>query len=243
MFHCSSFAAFGSATRDGKLYHGRVLDYMTAVGLQQVATVFVVKQLGKNPFVSVGYAGFTGVVSGMNDRQISLGQMGGRGEGDWDGVPMATLMRRAMEECSTLDDVKKLWTDSPRTCEHYFVWADGKIPGAVGVGATAKEIWFVNPGEAHPRLGPGIADTVAISASPRLEALRSRLIEGHGKFDEATLIRVMDRPVAMKTNLHDVLFVPQDLVLHVAQAQGNTIACERPYVRLDLRELMSRMPE
>ncbi|MFY8057351.1 MAG: peptidase C45 acyl-coenzyme A:6-aminopenicillanic acid acyl-transferase, partial [Planctomycetaceae bacterium] len=42
LFHCSGFAVFGSATRDGKLYHGRVLDYMTTIGLQDAATTFLV---------------------------------------------------------------------------------------------------------------------------------------------------------------------------------------------------------
>ena len=51
---------------------------------------FVIAPEGRIPFVTIGYAGFTGSVSGMNARGISLGEMGGRGEGQWDGVPMAT---------------------------------------------------------------------------------------------------------------------------------------------------------
>ena len=39
---------------------------------------------------------------------------------------MATLMRRALEECATLDEVMELWKNSPRTCEYYYVFADGK---------------------------------------------------------------------------------------------------------------------
>lgn len=108
LFHCSGFALYGKATIDGKLYHGRVLDYMTTIGLQDAATTFIVAPEGQNAFANVGYAGFIGSVSGMNARGISLGEMGGRGEGQWDGVPMATLMRRALEECSTLDEVMAL---------------------------------------------------------------------------------------------------------------------------------------
>ena len=39
--NCSGFALFGSATKGGKLYHGRVLDYMTTIGLQDAATTFI----------------------------------------------------------------------------------------------------------------------------------------------------------------------------------------------------------
>ena len=41
LFHCSGFAVFGKATKDGKLYHGRVLDYMTTIGLQDAATTLL----------------------------------------------------------------------------------------------------------------------------------------------------------------------------------------------------------
>ncbi len=66
LFHCSGFAMFGKATKDGKLYHGRVLDYMTTIGLQDSAATFVIAVNGKIPFATVGYGGFIGSVSGMN---------------------------------------------------------------------------------------------------------------------------------------------------------------------------------
>ena len=238
LFHCSGFAVFGSATVDGKLYHGRVLDYMTTIGLQDSATTFIVSADGMIPFANVGYAGFIGSVSGMNTKQISLGEMGGRGEGAWDGVPMATLMRRALEECSTLDDVKKLWATSPRTCEYYYVFADGKDRSAVGVKATPESIQFVNPGESHSLLGEGIRDAVVLSAGSRLDELRRRMNDQHGKIDVSVGQSLMCRPVAMSSNLHNVLFVPEDGVLYVANADHKKPAADRPYVKLNLNELV-----
>ncbi len=241
LFHCSGFAVFGTATVDGKLYHGRVLDYMTAIGLQDAATTFIVSVDGSIPFANVGYAGFIGSVSGMNSQGISLGEMGGRGEGQWDGAPMATLMRRALEECSTLEQVQQLWTNSPRTCEYYYVFADGKTNKAVGVAATPQSIEFVLPGQSHPLLGAGITDAVVLSAGSRLETLRERVTQRHGKIDAEVGQWLMSRPVAMQSNLHNVLFVPQDGVLYVANASHQKPAAEMPYVRLDLRELLSSM--
>lgn len=238
LFHCSGFAVFGKATKDGKLYHGRVLDYMTTIGLQDTATTFIVAVDGKIPFANVGYAGFIGSVSGMNDRAISLGEMGGRGEGKWDGVPMATLMRRALEECSTLDEVMKLWTSSPRTCEYYYVFSDGKTNSAVGVAATPESIEFVQPGEAHPLLGDGIPDTVVLSAGDRLTRLKQRVNERYGQIDAEGAQFLMCRPVAMESNLHNVLFVPADGILYVANASHTQPAAERPYVRIDLKEML-----
>lgn len=241
LFHCSGFAVFGNATKDGKLYHGRVLDYMTTIGLQDSATTFVVAVDGKIPFVNVGYGGFIGSVSGMNAKAISLGEMGGRGEGKWDGAPMATLMRRALEECSTLDQVMALWKNSPRTCEYYYVFADGKTNRAVGVAATPDSIEFVLPGQAHPLLGEGIPDAVVLSAGDRLQKLRGRVQERYGKLDAEGGQWLMCRPVAMESNLHNVLFVPADGVLYVANADHQSPAAERPYVKLDLHQLLGEM--
>lgn len=242
LFHCSGFAIFGKATEGGKLYHGRVLDYMTAIGLQDAATTFIVAPDGMIPFVNVGYAGFIGSVSGMNAEKISLGEMGGKGEGQWDGVPMATLMRRGLEECSSLEQVKNLWQTSPRTCEYYYVFADGEERSAVGVAATPSSLQFVGPGESHPLLGDGIEDAVVLSAGSRLEELRKRVKQGYGKFDALSSQSLMARPVAMTSNLHNVLFVPEDGVLYVANADHKRPAAERPYVKLDLLEILKQMP-
>jgi hypothetical protein len=243
MFHCSGFAVMGSATADGKLYHGRVLDYMTTIGLQDAATTFIVKPQGKIAFANVGYGGFIGSVSGMNTKAISLGEMGGRGEGKWDGVPMATLMRRALEECSTLDEVVDLWKNNPRTCEYYYVFADGKSNRAVGVAAYPESVEFIGAGESHPRLGEGIKDAVVLSAGSRLEELRNRVTNLHGKIDATAAQSLMCRPVAMDSNLHNVLFVPADGVLYVANASHTQPAADRPYVRLDLKALISSMDQ
>jgi dienelactone hydrolase len=243
LFHCSGFALFGDATKDGKLYHGRVLDYMTTIGLQDAATTFIVAPDGMIPFANVGYAGFIGSVSGMNAKKISLGEMGGRGEGQWDGVPMATLMRRALEECSTLIEVKDLWTNNPRTCEYYYVFADGNDRSAVGVAATPEKVQFVTPGEAHELLGDGIKDAVVLSAGSRLEELRKRVKAGYGTFDVQSAQALMCRPVAMDSNLHNVLFIPEDGVLYFANADHKLPAADRSYVRLDLNELLKQMPQ
>ncbi|MFM9068143.1 MAG: C45 family autoproteolytic acyltransferase/hydrolase, partial [Planctomycetota bacterium] len=242
MFHCSGFAVFGKATKDGKMYHGRVLDYMTTIGLQDAATTMVIAVDGKIPFVTVGYGGFIGSVSGMNIQAISLGEMGGRGEGKWDGVPMATLMRRALEECTTLDQVMDLWKKSPRTCEYYYVFADGKTKRAVGVAAVPEQIEFLQPGQSDPRLGDGIPDTVVLSAGDRLQKLRERVQKKYGEIDVEAAQWLMSRPVAMTSNLHNVLFVPEDRVLYVANADHRHPAAERPYVKFDLRKLIQEMP-
>jgi len=239
LFHCSGFAVSGKATASGALYHGRVLDYMTDLGLQNRSVVFVIAPDDRIPFVNVGYAGFHGSVSGMNAEGISLGEMGGGGEGDWDGVPMSILMRMALENASTLEEAKAVFRDNPRTCEYFYVFADGKDRSSVGVAAWPDRIEFVEPGEPHPLLPTPQEDCVILSAGDRYELLCDRIKQKHGRIDESAALRLMDDPVAMgDDNLHNVLFVPETLRFYVADASRDEPACDQPYRRYELSELL-----
>ena len=63
------------------MYHGRILDYLRGVGLEQNAVVMVHQPDQGNAWVNVSYAGFVGSVTAMNEKHIAIGEMGGRGEG------------------------------------------------------------------------------------------------------------------------------------------------------------------
>jgi len=90
--------------------------------------------------------------------------MGGRGEGNWDGKPMAQLVREVMENADTLEQAVEIMRKSPRTCEYYYVISDGKGRKAVGVKATSKVFETVEMGAAHPELKHPVKDTVLLSA-------------------------------------------------------------------------------
>jgi len=119
LFHCSGFALLKQATAENKLYHGRILDYATDWHLQEHAVLMIVEPAGKIPFVNVAYAGFIGSVTGMNLKQISIGEMGGQGVGRWDGVPMSFLMRTVLDSTDELHEAISVFSDNRRTCEYY----------------------------------------------------------------------------------------------------------------------------
>lgn len=241
LFHCSGFAVFNSSTSNGKLFHGRVLDYMTEIGLQFNAVVFIIQPKGYNSFVNVGYAGFIGSVTGMNDKQVSFGEMGGRGEGEWDGMPMAFLMRDGLESTKSLSEAVKLFEDTPRTCEYYYVIADGKIPDAKGLATSPKRFEIINPNTYHKQLEEPVQDAVIMSAGNRYKDLVARIKENFGKIDSESAIHLMDRPVAMKSNLHNVLFAPQTMEFWVSNAGVNTPAANEPYEYYSFKELLNQL--
>ncbi len=244
LFHCSGFAISGSATKDGTLYHGRILDYGCDWRLQEHAVLTVAHPRGKIPFVNVTYAGFVGSVTGMNAERISIGEMGGRGMGHWDGVPMAFLVRMVLEEADTLARGIAVFHDNPRTCEYYFVLAEGQTGRAVGMEASWNTFGVVGMGESHPRLPHALKDAVVLSAGDRYTELVKRVEKGHGTFDAKAARHLMDRPVAMKSNLHSVLFETTTSRFWVANAsKDGKPASDQPYHAFQLSELLNHQAD
>lgn len=243
MFHCSGFALSGSATKDGTLYHGRILDYGCDWRLQEHAVLTVAEPEGRIPFANVTYAGFIGSVTGMNAQQVSIGEMGGGGRGHWAGVPMAILVRMVLEDAKSLDDAVSIFRDNPRTCEYFYVIADGKSGQGVGMEASWNAFNIVKMGESHPRLPHAVKDAVLLSAGDRYAELARRVQVGHGSFDAQSARALMDRPVAMKSNLHSVLFETKSTRLWVANASKDGLpAATQPYHEFQLSELLTHAP-
>jgi len=154
MFHCIGMTVQEGATFDGELYHVRVLDYGAVKNLQESAILMVVKPEEKHSFVSVSYAGFIGSVTGMNEKKIAMGEIGGDGYGHWKGVPMSFLIREVLENAATLDEAKAILESTPRTCEYYYVISDGNEEKAIGVYATASQLRFIEPGTSYALIAP-----------------------------------------------------------------------------------------
>ena len=49
---------------------------------------------------------------------------------------------------------------------------------------------------------------------------------------------IIKRPVAMNSNLHDAIFSPETLEFYIADAGNTSRACDEPYARFNLRELL-----
>ncbi|NLS95301.1 MAG: peptidase C45 [Planctomycetaceae bacterium] len=235
-FHCSGVAVRGKASVDGRVVHARVLDYMRDIGLQETAVVGVFLPKDHHAWMTLGYAGFIGTVTAMNEKGLAVGEMGGRGEGKWDGMPMSFLLREIMERAATVDEALEILETTPRTCEYYYVLSD-RSKNLAGVKATPEKLLVLRPGEQHPELPPVPEDVVYFSAGDRAKALSERLHEAYGKIDVARMIEVIKRPVAMSSNLHDAIFLPESLDMWVADAGRDTVACDEPYVHVNLAEL------
>jgi hypothetical protein len=128
---CSNFACWGRWTPDGRLLHGRNLDWRITEDIQDSAVVLVWRPKQRVPYMMVTWAGGVGGVSGMNAQGITIGEMTSpSSSATYDGMPLCILMRRVLEKSSDLATAVRVIEESPRTLGWNFVIGDGKVPDA-----------------------------------------------------------------------------------------------------------------
>ena len=151
-YACSNFAAWGRATGEGRLIHVRNLDWDIQAGIQRFATVFVVRPTGKLAFVNVGWAGFIGVLTGVNEQQVSIGQVGAATvDVTFRGEPMAFVMRRVLETTDDVDEAASVIRTAHRTIGANYVVADAKARRAIAVETTHSHLRVFEANDAAER--------------------------------------------------------------------------------------------
>ena len=116
-----------------------------------------------------------------------------------------------------------------------------KSRALAAVHCDPRQMTVLGPGQQDPRLPRVPDDTVLISGTGRAQTLSERLLKHFGRIDAATLIEIIKRPVAMQSNLHDAILSPETLDFWIADAGRSTPACDEPYARFNLRELMTTL--
>ena len=120
-FECSALMVEAPRSATGGVLFGRNLDYPSMGYIHEHTLVTVYRPAGKHAFVSVGFLGLVGVLSGMNDAGLCIAVLevydakDGEPRFDARGVPYALCHRRLLEECTTIAEAKKLLESMHRT--------------------------------------------------------------------------------------------------------------------------------
>lgn len=123
---CAAFAIWGERTAGGKMYSLRNLDWVSQAGIHEGRLVTVYEPDGQRPFVTMGYAGIVGALAGMNDRGITIGEIGAfSASEELDGTPWTLMTRRVLEEAGSLDEAVEVVRETRHTIGMNFVIADG----------------------------------------------------------------------------------------------------------------------
>ena len=120
-FGCSSLIVAPGRSQTGGPLFGRNLDFFTGGKLQQYSLVTVFRPVGKHAFVSVGFPGMIGCLTGMNDAGLTVAvhevffSRDGSSIFNPSGTPYTFAFRRILEECTTVEEAKEFLRRTERT--------------------------------------------------------------------------------------------------------------------------------
>lgn len=242
-FFCSVVVASGEATAGGRLLVARNLDFPSLGILHKATAVFVYHhtEKGRHSFVSVGWPGTVGVVSGMNDAGLCLAtlvSMSRRGVAP--GMPFAMMYREILERCSTPQEALELVKRTPRTSANNLALA---APGAealvveftpdkVAVRRAARGLLLATNHFRSQELASDPMDRCARFARLERDTAASR-----GKLDVAALKPMLDAVNQGDMTVQSMVFEPAGRMLHLAI--GRLPASSGAYMTLNCAKLFA----
>jgi hypothetical protein len=235
---CSSFVAMPERSATGELLFGRNFDFPPLGVLDEYHCILVVKPEGKRPYVSIGYPGMIGVISGMNDAGLVAATLDvyessdGSPYFDATGVPLAFTYRRVLEECATVDEAKKLLESVGRTTYMNLAVADREravvfelTPERVGMREAEQGVAACTN---HFQLD-GLKTNRQCKRIVKLDALNER----KEKFDIESIQQALHSVNQGIFTLQTMVFEPASLRLHVAMGGPGPVS-NKPMKTLDV---------
>lgn len=139
---CSQFAAAGAATRDGRLIHGRNLDWDAFSFIEENPVVFYREPEGKIPHLSLGFPGNVAPFSGMNSAGISVAsnETDAQADVDREGRGHVQMVRQILQEAETLEDAEAFLRAQDHTTAEILVVSDGPTGRAAVFEMTASHL-------------------------------------------------------------------------------------------------------
>jgi isopenicillin-N N-acyltransferase like protein len=240
---CASLIVGKERSAIGKPLFGRNLDYPTMGYLDQYSLVTVYRPKGKHAFVSIGFPGMIGCLSGMNDAGLALAVHEVHKTKDHSvsldpkGIPYTLAFRRLLEECTTVEEAEKLLRGMKRTTMLNLAVCD-KSGGAI-FEITTKTVVVRKPEDevctctnhfVSKELGAG----VACDRLPKLDAVR----EAKTKLGLAEVAKKLDAVNQGAATLQTMVFEPASLKLHLAI--GKCPSSALPLKEIELATLLKK---
>ncbi|MBI1902333.1 MAG: linear amide C-N hydrolase [Planctomycetia bacterium] len=237
---CSALLVEPQRSKTGKMLFGRNFDFDPFGVLHRYGLVAVVRPKDKIAFVSVGFPGLTGVVSGMNEKGLALATLDvyssadGSPMFDNQGVPLSLTFRRILEECATVEEAQKLLESGRHTTWMNLAVCDTKR--AVVFEITTRKVV----------MRPSDWNLVACTNHFRAKGLytgercaRYDRLEAYWKLDKvglADVAKALHQVNQGSWTLQTMIFEPESLKLHLSMGRGPASA--RPLVELEMGEFL-----
>lgn len=239
---CSSLIVLPERSASGKMVFGRNLDFFSPRKLYRFTVVKVYYPEGKrHRFVSIGFPGFVGCLTGMNDAGLCLAVHEVHLSADRspiyspEGVPYSMMLRRVMENCSTVEEAVELLKQTPRTtllsialCDRNHAAVAEITPRQVVVRESENGVCICTNHFLTPPLRTFALSWrhAALSTTQQMDAIDLELVKR--KMHEVNLGFLTIQSVVME---------PADLVIHLAA--GPPPATRWQYHRVELASFLT----
>ena len=123
---CTMLAVWGSRTVDGKMFSFRNLDWLSQSGMHEDKLITVYRPDKGIATVTMGYAGVTGCLAGMNGKGLTLSEVGAFSvREELDGTPWTLIARQMLEDSLNLDEAVAFIQQAKHTIGYNYLVADG----------------------------------------------------------------------------------------------------------------------
>jgi len=258
---CINLVAFGPATAEGHLLHGRNLDFPSTEACQNAARVFEYRSQTGNSFLSACWAGIAGVFTAMNSAGLTVTEVGAWDRDvSWDGMPLVFLLRKIMQYGNSLEDAFEIARMTPKTAGFNLTVTDWRVPEAIAIEISAnaatrrksrRSLLVVSDNRMAPKLMS--KDLVPPSAVSRYIRMCDLAERNYGHIDLRTMRDILrDRYDALLRResltynsicntgtLQSVIFEPHDLAAWVSQS--TLPAPDGIFIRYTLDSAMHRV--
>jgi hypothetical protein len=224
---CSTLIVEQKRSKSGCVIFGRNLDYPPFGRIHEFPLVTVNRPQGKHAFAAINFPSLVGCVSGMNDAGLAVtwnmvAESKDGGKFDPFGVPRLLLLRRVLEECTTVAEAEKLLRSARRTGLAALTVCD-KEGGAV-FEVTSKTIQVRRPKEGlcactnHFRT----EELVVSTRCHRFDELaKTWAMPQLGVADVAKRLHAVNQG---RNTMQTMIFEPAALRLHLAYGAGPSSA-------------------
>jgi hypothetical protein len=239
-FGCSTLFVEGARSATGSPLYGRNLDFPSAGYLNEYSLVTVYRPTGKHAFVSVGFPGMIGTLSGMNDAGLTIAVLEvydtreQTTDFDESGTPYALCIRKLLEDCTTVEEAEKELRTMKRTTLLNLAVGDRKHSAVFEF--TPKSV-VVRKAEEQLCACTNHFRTTELATSKACWRY-DRLCDCEEKLDLEGLSRHLHSVSQGSHTLQTMIFEPEALRLHLAI--GKCPSSALPMRTLELKELFKR---
>lgn len=233
--YCTSYAAFGEATRTGECIAGRNMDYWDN-GVQSYAAMLLHCTPNEGlPFVTVTWAGIINGWTAMNSAGIVVSNNNAYGgTNSMEGISTCFMLRKVAQFAHSVEEGIKIVQEGPRACGTNLLIAGGNPPDAAilefdhdKVIVRRPEHGYVLADNSFRKLGQEPDTPYVDWEGSRYSVLSKLLKDNLGKTDRTMNFAAAPGVPINSMNLHSAVLFPKDLTFRVSM--GKVPACEQPY--------------